>query len=342
MKPSLFIGILFLCLLLSSTLLADTLVMKDGTRLSCVIIAEDAKHLVIETQFGSMSITKKSIAQVGRDTPDKNLILRGDFYVMRNDVQKGLEYYAEALTLYPNSKEAKEKYRIAREKLEKTEQQQIAQLNQSEEKLGLDITPENKEAAKAQLKLTKKEQLATLILYGFGAYPANGSTREKTKSALVEAKLDALKKAFGDAVGIGFSVSKGKVKIYPPGELPHYKIKVLAQQKVEQLGYAIKLQVQAPSSSLLFSIPDNLPIFDGFANVAIDKQSDYKAHALHEAYRQVVLKAIAIAPQLGNKPTVTGRIFLVNPPSEYMVTGFYQVSIQAKVWLDSSTIIQSD
>ena len=316
--------------------IADMITLKDGTMLTCVIVLEDTKTLVIETRFGSMSLHRIAVTNIGRDSSEKNLLLRGDFCVARNDYTTAMKYYSDALTQYPASKEVREKYRQLRDLMDKSTQKELAEYGKQSEKPELDITPENKEVAEKHIKTKKKEPITTLILYGFGAYPAEGSKSSKGKTAIDSAKRDALKKAFGDAVGIGFTLTKGKVKIFASGELPKYQIKILEKQKVEGLGYTIKLQVQCPPSSLLFKIPEEVKEQEVIGSVSISdtKQKDYKTAALQEAYRQAVLNAIATQEQYKNKPELSGRLFLIEPPSGDVVSGFYQVKIRVRVWFD--------
>jgi hypothetical protein len=314
---------------------ADTITSNDGTKLTCVIILEDAKTMVVETRFGSMSLHRKAIRNIERDTNEKNLLLRGEFSIARNDFNTAMKYYQEAMMLYPSSIEVRERYRQLRDAMDKSSQKELFDYGKKDEQ-NKEITDENREVAEKHIKNKKNEPITTLILYGFGSYPTGKEYSRSIKEVVEIAKLDALKKAFGDAVGTGFVISKGKLKILPPGELPNYRMKILEKHKVENLGYSVKLQVQCPPSSLLFKLPDEVIEQEATGSVTIDvkKKQNYRITALEEACRQAVLNTIAISPQYQNKPELAGRIFLIEPPIENKVAGIFQVKIRVKIWFD--------
>lgn len=309
--------------------------LKDGTMLTSVIILEDAKTLVVETRFGSMSLQRNAVMNIVRDSNETNLLLRGDFCIARQDYNTAMKYYSDALTQFPASKEVRDKYRKLRESMDDSTQKALAEYGKQSEKAEVDITPENREVAEKHVRTKKKEPITTLILYGFGVYPLEGSKSSKVKAAIDAAKLDALRKAFGDAVGVGFTITKGKVKIFAPGELPKWQIKILEKQKAAELGYAIKLQVQCPPSSLLFKIPEEATEQEVIGRVSISdkKNHDYET-ALQEAYRLAVLNAVSTQERYKNISELSGRLFLIEPPSGDVVSGFYQVKIRVRVWFD--------
>lgn len=331
--------IALLCLILigmlSSISTADIVTLNDGTRLTSVIVLEDAKSLVIETKFGSMTLQRKAVISIDRDTNERNLILRGDFGIARKDYDSAMKYYQEAMMQFPNSREVRDKYRQLRDLMDKSSETELMEYGKKDETTK-ELTSENREVAERHLKTKKKEPLSTLILYGFGAYPLGDNYRNPTKTAIDLAKLDALKKAFGDAVGIGFVVTKGKLKILPTGELPGYQMKVLEKQKVGKIGYSVKLQVQCPPSLLLFTIPDNAVEHQVMSSIPIpaNKKLDYEETALQEALRQAILNAMVHLPATQPKTELTGRIFLDELPIRNTVDGFYQVKIKGKVWFD--------
>ncbi|MFB3897785.1 MAG: hypothetical protein ACE14V_15960 [bacterium] len=329
---------LFLFLFLGqivSLSIADTITTSDGTRLTCVIVMEDAKTVVVETRFGSMSFHRKVIRNIDRDSNEYNLILRSDFSIARKDFNTAMKYLQDAMIQYPGSQAVREKYRQLRDAMDKSSLKELTDYGKKDEQ-EKKVTDENAEVAKTHLKSKKDQPVTTLILYGFGSYPI-GKEYERSAEKVIElAKLDALEKAFGEAVGTGFTLKKGKLKILPPGELPNCKMKILDKQKIEDAGYAVKLQVQCPASSLLFKIPDDTIEQEAVGSVALEekKKKEYRSIALEQAYRQAVLGAISSSPQYRNNPELSGRIFLIDPPEGNIIAGFYQVKIKVKIWFE--------
>ena len=80
-----------LLLLFYTILPADEVTLKNGTKITCVVIAQDNKAVLVETEFGSVTLKKDTVIAVKSDPSDVNQVLRGDFFEKKAKYDEALK-----------------------------------------------------------------------------------------------------------------------------------------------------------------------------------------------------------------------------------------------------------
>jgi tetratricopeptide (TPR) repeat protein len=315
----------------------DEITLTNGTKLEGVIIAQDAKSMLMETRYGSMTLTLKSIKEVKQASKEDNLLLRGDFFREKGKYDEAMKYYQEALLANPKSQKVRDKYDDLNRKLESLKKSQALALAKKVEPQS--VTHENVEDAKTAKDL-KKDEMFSLQATGEAMYPLYTSKGEdKEKITIQNAKLNALSKIFTDSMGYGFEAKGNKAKILPPGELPNVKIKVLKQDKLST-GYRVQIQVLGPTNSVMVKLPDNFPLTEA-QGVTPDIRAKSQTLLRQRALETTMLSAVetAVAKELEAKPKnknkkVFGRVYPVSILQEALTPQGYFLRGNFKVWID--------
>ncbi|MFH1854010.1 MAG: tetratricopeptide repeat protein [Candidatus Omnitrophota bacterium] len=113
-------------------LYADTIIMKDKTKLKGLVVDEYSDRITLSTVDGEKNIFRKDIDRIEYDTPEQNLMQLGRSYESKGWHDKAAFYYKKAMELNPGYKEARESYlachakvwrqeeRMAKKELERT------------------------------------------------------------------------------------------------------------------------------------------------------------------------------------------------------------------------------
>lgn len=100
---------IFLFLGASGMIFADTVVLKDGTRIKGLILDEFKDRLVISTVIGERELMKSTLKSAIYDSEEKALIHEGRNYFKKAQFIKAYYTYKKAAELNPDLKEAKER-----------------------------------------------------------------------------------------------------------------------------------------------------------------------------------------------------------------------------------------
>ncbi len=319
---------------------ADEIILANGTQLSGVIIAQDLKSMLVETKYGSMTLSLKSIKELKPASKEDNLLLRGDFQREKGKYTEAMKYYQEALMAFPKSQKVRDKYNDLNRKLESLKKAEAMAIAKREDPQS--ISKENIEDAKTANDL-KKGTTLSLQAEGEGNYPLYTPKGEnKEKLALQNAKLNALSKIFNEGIGYGFTTKKGRVTLLPPGELPNVKIKILKQEKIST-GYRIQIQVAGPTDSIMVKLPDSFPIIEAqgvTSDIRAKSQTVLRERAMEatmvKAVEDVVKKEIQANPKSKRK-TYFGRVYPVSILQEALTPQGYFLRGTFKVWIDPAS-----
>lgn len=338
----------FLCTFLISAMLilytrvqADEITLTNGTKISCVVIAKDDKSLLAETNFGTITLSRRAVIAIRGDNAETNYILRGDFFHAKGKMDDAMRYYGEAMIVNPKSQLAREKLSAVRKEVEENNLKMMSGYAKAEDE-SPKITDEDVAGGQLKNKLNSQESIA-LQAEGEGLYPSylpKGESKEKL--TLDMAREDALKKIFPQGIGIGFKAQGEKVDILPDGELPNCKIEVTKKEKTP-LGYKVTVQVTGPQGSVMVNLPQNYPVVESVGqseSIKGKNQRDVQTRALKdalvEAVKHAVQEKIQIDPKNKNKKYY-GRVFTVGIDQEEITPLGYVMKIRLKVWIDPAS-----
>ena len=320
---------------------ADEITLKTGTKLTCVVIAQDNKAIMAETSFGTVTLKKDSIESIKSDSVDTNYVLRGEFFEKKAKYDEAMQYYGEAMIANPKSTIAKEKYNSLHKRMEASNKAELYNYAKSESEEP-QITDENVTAGEAKKKLNANTDM---ILQSegeaiFPPLPPKGQSKDKI--ALQNAKLDALRKIFPKGFGVGFKVSRDKVTVLPEGEFPNCKVNVIDKQKTS-LGYHVTVQIKGPTESLMVNLPDDYPTLDT-SGVTEDIKSTTKEEVQRRALENAIENGIKEAlkqkykdnPKLKQKDYF-GRVFPVGILNQALTPNGFVIEVRLKVWFDPAS-----
>ena len=82
-------------------LCADVIVLKNGNRLEGNIVRESDNEVVIEVAFGKLSLAKREIAKIYRQSSTENIVAQGERLLALGAVEHGLAYFEKMVAQYP-------------------------------------------------------------------------------------------------------------------------------------------------------------------------------------------------------------------------------------------------
>ncbi len=328
-------------LVLFTRIQADEVILSNGTKITCVVIAKDEKSLLAETSFGTITLSRKAVISIRGDTAEANDILRGDFFHSKGKMEDAMRYYGEAMLANPKSQLAKEKYDAVRKEVEEYNQKLMMGYSKAED-ASPKITEEDVAGGAAKNKL-KMEGNISLQADGNALTPSYlPKGEDKEKLTLEAAKEEALKKIFPQGIGIGFKAHGDSVDILPDGELPNCKIEITKKEKTP-LGYNVTVQVTGPAESVMVNLPPDYPIVESTGqseDIKGKNQRDVQTRALKDAIVQAIKRAVKekIDTNVKNKNRkYYGRVFTVSIDQETLTPLGYVMKIRLKVWIDPSS-----
>lgn len=89
---------------------ADTITMKDKTKVKGLIVEEYVDRVIFSTADGEREIFKKEIDSIEYDAPEQNLFQIGREYEKKLQYEKATFYYKRALEINPEYKEARDAF----------------------------------------------------------------------------------------------------------------------------------------------------------------------------------------------------------------------------------------
>ncbi len=105
-----FISITCLILLFQCIAAADTIHLKDGSKIKGIIVENYYQSIVLSTIYGEKRFDKSDIKDILYDRKEQNLVKLGDYYQQNKNLSKAYAYYRKACEFNPDYKEAKDKF----------------------------------------------------------------------------------------------------------------------------------------------------------------------------------------------------------------------------------------
>ena len=103
--------IIFLILILTTTTLyADTVIMKNRTKVKGLVVDEYVDRIALSTAEGESNILRRDIERIEYDTPEQNFMQLGRAYDEKGWYDKAAFYYKKAMDINPDYKEARDAY----------------------------------------------------------------------------------------------------------------------------------------------------------------------------------------------------------------------------------------
>jgi len=97
-------------LLISAVLYADTVIMKNRTKMKGLVVDEYVDRIALSTAEGERYILRSDIERVEYDTPEQNFMQLGRSYDEKGWYDKAAFYYKKAMEMNPEYKEARDAY----------------------------------------------------------------------------------------------------------------------------------------------------------------------------------------------------------------------------------------
>lgn len=107
---------------ITAILCADTVVMKDRTKVKGLIVDEYIDRVTLSTVDGEKNILRKNIDRIEYDTPEQNFMQLGRAYEEKEWYEKAAFYYKKAMEMKPDYKEAREAYLASHTKIWRQEE----------------------------------------------------------------------------------------------------------------------------------------------------------------------------------------------------------------------------
>lgn len=105
-----------------TTLLADTVVLKDRTEVKGLVVDEYVDRVTLSTVDGEKGIFREDIERIEYDAPEQNFMQLGRSYEARGFYDKAAFYYKKAMSIKPDYKEAREAYIASHAKIWRQEE----------------------------------------------------------------------------------------------------------------------------------------------------------------------------------------------------------------------------
>jgi C-terminal processing protease CtpA/Prc len=112
-------------LLFQSATVADTIHLKDGSKVKGIVVENYYQSIVLSTIHGEKRFDKSDIKDILYDRKEQNLVKLGDYYQQNRNLAKAYTYYKKAYELNPDYKEAKDKFIYARSTLLRNPEKQF-------------------------------------------------------------------------------------------------------------------------------------------------------------------------------------------------------------------------
>jgi len=93
-----------------TSLYADTVVMKNKTKVKGLVVDEYVDRISLSTSEGEKHILRKDIDTIEYDTPEQNFMQLGRAYDEKGWYDKAAFYYKKAMDINPDYKEARDAY----------------------------------------------------------------------------------------------------------------------------------------------------------------------------------------------------------------------------------------
>lgn len=116
------IVILIFVFIITGTLFADTIFMKDGKDIKGLVVDEYVDRITLSTVDGERDILRSSIDRIEYDEPELNFMQLGRAYDAKGWYDKAAFYYKKAMELNPKHKEAREAYLASHAKMWRQEE----------------------------------------------------------------------------------------------------------------------------------------------------------------------------------------------------------------------------
>lgn len=117
-----YVAAIIMLIFVTTALYADTVIMKDRTRVKGLVVEEYVDRITLSTVDGEKSIFRKDIERVEYDTPEQNFMQLGRAYDAKGWYDKAAFYYKKAMEVNPAYKEAREAYLASHAKMWRQEE----------------------------------------------------------------------------------------------------------------------------------------------------------------------------------------------------------------------------
>lgn len=118
----LIIPIIAVFIFVSNPAHADTLIMKNKTKIKGLVVDEYADRVSLSTVDGEKYIFRKDIDRIEYDTPEQNFMQMGRAYDEKGWYDKAAFYYKKAMDINPEYKEARDAYLASHAKMWREEE----------------------------------------------------------------------------------------------------------------------------------------------------------------------------------------------------------------------------
>jgi len=102
--------IFIIFIFIATTLHADTVILKDRTKVKGLVVDEYVDRIALNTVEGEKHILRKDIDRIEYDTPEQNFMQLGRAYDGKGWYDKAAFYYRKAMDINPDYKEARDAY----------------------------------------------------------------------------------------------------------------------------------------------------------------------------------------------------------------------------------------
>ena len=113
-----FLGLIFI----PTVIYADTIIMKDRTRMKGLVVDEYVDRVSLSTIDGEKYVFRKDIDRIEYDTPEQNFMQMGRAYDEKGWYDKAAFYYKKAMDINPEYKEARDAYLASHTKMWREEE----------------------------------------------------------------------------------------------------------------------------------------------------------------------------------------------------------------------------
>ncbi|MEE8317873.1 MAG: tetratricopeptide repeat protein, partial [Candidatus Omnitrophota bacterium] len=94
---------MIICIISVTTLLyADTVIMKDRTKVKGLVVEEYVDRITLSTVEGEKNILRQEIERIEYDTPEQNFMQLGRAYDAKGWYDKASFYYKKAMEIKPD------------------------------------------------------------------------------------------------------------------------------------------------------------------------------------------------------------------------------------------------
>jgi C-terminal processing protease CtpA/Prc len=116
-----FITIIFI----ATSLYADTIILKNKTRVKGLVVEEYADRIVLSTSEGEKDIFRNDIDNIEYDTAEQNFMRLGKYYEEKGWYDKASFYYKKAMEANPDYKEARDAYLTSHARIWRDEEKRV-------------------------------------------------------------------------------------------------------------------------------------------------------------------------------------------------------------------------